>query len=96
MVKPAGRALAPGGVGFCENTFCEPIEDTKAIEKQTTIAARKLRTFLLYPSPVSWCVVIGDGRGCRDKRATPRTHVPNALALVGVAKTRTTAALHPI
>jgi len=32
----------------------------------------------------------------KNKRSTPRTHVPNELALIGAAKTQAAAALHPI
>jgi hypothetical protein len=59
MVNPAGKALTPGGVGFCDNTFCEGIDATRATAKHTTIATKNARTFMLYSSPVSCCWLLG-------------------------------------
>jgi hypothetical protein len=53
IVKPAGKTFAPGGVGFCDNTFCELIDDAKATAKQTTITAKNIRAFMLCSSPVA-------------------------------------------
>jgi hypothetical protein len=52
-VKPAGKTFAPGGVGFCDNTLCELIDDANAIAKQTTITAKNIRAFMLCSSPVA-------------------------------------------
>ena len=52
IVQPAGRVFTPGGSGFCENTFLEPIDDASATAKHTITVAAKTRVFMPYSCPV--------------------------------------------
>jgi hypothetical protein len=45
MVKPGGRDLIFAAAGFCENTFDELIDETKAIAQHIVIATTNTRTF---------------------------------------------------
>src|ERR1700721_1822392 len=70
MRKPAGTLTAGGG-GFCDNTFCEPMDAASANAKQIMIEATNTRILMPHSSsPLSWRIdKVVEG-------TTPRTSYP--------------------